>query len=572
MVTYTPWNSDHENIDQTSPRVTVFAKTFKTKGKAIKICSSGEQESNNLSAYEVETDTEGGVKKRKKYQVLADEYRVNRMMRDKDFKLGRTHLYNFKDTLGDWDERSTKLLIQLVQKYPKSHFLLSTKAERRLGHWEFIHEEMETAGYTFTVLQLRMRWREVLQKYRWTVDYNDSHIIKKKCEYFDEMNELFGNWDEESTQCLLKQMQQMKAENSYKKVIRIGYAGWERMTTILNAEGYRFSIEQVESRWRNMVTLFKTMVDHNALPNVEPRTVGYKDDLEKLVNYVPKRRQIYEKAKGRSVKMERFPTNGIRLLLQAYKHYLSLFLDSRTRNSVVWDKIKQKLKVEGYNYTTLRLKDILNGIIKGYEKSQLHNSLPGAIRRDVSYYRELSEIFDAHGRWPHIQSSRTLEMRNRRKFRLRLQASQQLWSSEESRALLLVYPDVLEAHVNQSANHQCSDLWLQVAKAYAATGCYKRDVPEVAVHIGLLRLGYSQDNLFPFREEMQKVKDTEEAVCYSPAVSKFIGDAEIVYWSHSATEYLLDFYLEHLGSTSSRPRKAEVFDRVLADMQTLGFK
>lgn len=41
-------------------------------------------------------------------------------------------------------------------------------------------------------LQLRMRWREVLQKYRWTVDYNDQHEIKKRCEYFDEMNELFG--------------------------------------------------------------------------------------------------------------------------------------------------------------------------------------------------------------------------------------------------------------------------------------------------------------------------------------------------------------------------------------------
>lgn len=37
-----------------------------------------------------------------------------------------------------------------------------------------------------------MRWREVLQKYRWTVDYNDQHNIQKTCEYFDEMSELFG--------------------------------------------------------------------------------------------------------------------------------------------------------------------------------------------------------------------------------------------------------------------------------------------------------------------------------------------------------------------------------------------
>lgn len=59
------------------------------------------------------------------------------------------------------------------------------------------------------------------------------------------------------------------------------------------------------------------------------------------------------------------------------------------------------------------------------------------------------------------------------------EVSQQLWSSEESRALLHVYPDVLESHVNQNLSHQVSDLWLQVAKAYAATGYPKRDVPEV---------------------------------------------------------------------------------------------
>ena len=59
------------------------------------------------------------------------------------------------------------------------------------------------------------------------------------------------------------------------------------------------------------------------------------------------------------------------------------------------------------------------------------------------------------------------------------EASQQLWSSEESQALLKIYPDVLETHVSQNLSHQASDLWLQVAKAYAATGFPKRDVPEV---------------------------------------------------------------------------------------------
>lgn len=59
-------------------------------------------------------------------------------------------------------------------------------------------------------------------------------------------------------------------------------------------------------------------------------------------------------------------------------------------------------------------------MIKGFEKCQHHNSLPGAIRRDVPYYRELAEVYGVYGRWPHIQTSRTMEMRTKRKYRLRL--------------------------------------------------------------------------------------------------------------------------------------------------------
>lgn len=59
-------------------------------------------------------------------------------------------------------------------------------------------------------------------------------------------------------------------------------------------------------------------------------------------------------------------------------------------------------------------------MIKGFEKCQHHNSLPGAIRRDVPYYRELAEVFGVYGRWPHIQTSRTMEMKTKRKYRLRL--------------------------------------------------------------------------------------------------------------------------------------------------------
>ncbi|XP_042870573.1 uncharacterized protein LOC122252260 [Penaeus japonicus] len=511
------------------------------------------------------------VKRRKKYHTMADEYRLNRIMRDKDFKLERSNFYSFKDTLGDWDERATQFLIQLIQKYPKCHFILSSKTVKRMVHWESAHKEMEMAGYTFTILQLRMRWREVLQKYRWTVDYNDSHEIKKRCEYFDEMNHLFGEWDNDATSSLLNQMHRVKLENINKKIMRIGFSGWEKITENINCDGYRFSVDMVEARWRNLVTLYKTMVDHNALPNVEVYTIAYKEDLEKLVNYVPKRRHNYEKVKGRSVKYERFPSNGSRILLQAYKESVQRFMDPNVENNLLWDEITEKLKEEGLDVSAYKVKEILNGMIKGFEKCQYHNSLPGAIRRDVPYYRQLAEIFGVCGRWPHAQTSRTMKMRTLRKFRLRLQASQQLWSSKESRTLLEVYPHVLEGHVSQTLSYQSSDLWLQVAKAYAATGYPKRDVPEIAIHIGLLRQGYAQGNLFPFKEEMRRVKEMEEAVCYSPDVSKFTGDVEITYWSHAAVNHLLAMYIEHQGGSSSPGNKEIVFEKIKADMSKLGY-
>ncbi|XP_037789636.1 uncharacterized protein LOC119585090 [Penaeus monodon] len=511
------------------------------------------------------------IKRRKKYHTMADEYRLNRIMRDKDFKLERSNFYSFKDTLGDWDERATQFLIQLMQKYPKCHFILSSKTEKRMVHWEAAHKEMEMAGYTFTILQLRMRWREVLQKYRWTVDYNDTHEIKKRCEYFDEMNHLFGEWDSDATSSLLNQMHRVKLENINKKIMRIGFSGWEKITENINCDGYRFSVDMVEARWRNLVTMYKTMVDHNALPNVEAYTIAYKEDLEKLVNYVPKRRHNYEKVKGRSVKIERFPSNGSRILLQAYKESVKRFMDPNIDNNLLWDEITEKLKEEGLDVSAYKAKEILNGMIKGFEKCQYHNSLPGAIRRDVPYYRQLAEIFGVCGRWPHTQTSRTMKMRNLRKFRLRLQASQQLWSSEESRTLLQVYPHVLEGHVSQTLSYQSSDLWLQVAKAYAATGYPKKDVPEIAIHIGLLRQGYSQGNLFPFMEEMRKVKEMEEAVCYSPDVSKFTGDVEITYWSHAAVNHLLALYIEHQAGSSSPASKEIVFEKIKTNMVKLGY-
>ena len=92
----------------------------------------------------------------------------------------------------EYNCRRTRNLIQLVGKYPKSHFLLNYYYERRLVHWESIHSMMHNHGYSFTVLQLRMRWRELYVKYRWVLNHKDLTGEKKAFEYRTEMDDLFG--------------------------------------------------------------------------------------------------------------------------------------------------------------------------------------------------------------------------------------------------------------------------------------------------------------------------------------------------------------------------------------------
>ena len=55
----------------------------------------------------------------------------------------------------------------------------------------------------------------------------------------------------------------------------------------------------------------------------------------------------------------------------------------------------------------------------------------------------------------------------------------QTWPTEESAALLRIYPDVLESFMAQTTTSQQSDLWVQVAQAFQALGFSKKDTPEV---------------------------------------------------------------------------------------------
>lgn len=44
-------------------------------------------------------------------------------------------------------------------------------------------------------LQIRMRWRELCKKYRNTINHNDMHNTRKTCQFFDELNILFGKYE-----------------------------------------------------------------------------------------------------------------------------------------------------------------------------------------------------------------------------------------------------------------------------------------------------------------------------------------------------------------------------------------
>ncbi|KAL7647475.1 UNVERIFIED_CONTAM: hypothetical protein RMT77_001071 [Armadillidium vulgare] len=532
--------------------------------RELDIRNIGEGEENE---YEIIED-EG---QRRKRRVNNSEYIMNKLVRDPYFKLDHNS-YTFKDTLGDWDERSTKLLIILVGKYPKVHFLLQFYFERRLTHWESIHSCMLNAGYNFTVLQLRMRWREVFAKYRWTLNHNDLYEDKKTFEYMKEMDDLFAVWTKEATETLINYVEYNYKDNPSSKHKRLGYLGWERIASFMTRDGFKYSTLQVEARWRMLVTTYKSMIDHNIMPTVEPIEAAFHERLKHLINYEPRRRKDYERYKGKKVKLEKFPENGMKHLIQSYKENSIKFLDSSIKNSEVWEDIKKSLDSIGYCYPVTKIKEIFFATLKLYERVLQHNSIPGAIKREGPHFKELSEIFNLYGFWPHVRRKRKTSFeKHHRKCAQRLRESMQTWTVEESAQLLKIYPDVLESFMAQTTTSQQSDLWVQVAQAFQALGYPKRDTPEIATHIGLLRQGYNQTNNFPFADEMQRVMEVEEALCYSPDVSKYTGDVEILYWSHDAIYLMLNLYLKIQPLLPYSSLSKEVYARISKEMLKYGY-
>lgn len=51
----------------------------------------------------------------------------------------------------------------------------------------------------------------------------------------------------------------------------------------------RYTPDQVQGRWSNLVTLYQRMIEHNSKPHNEPITIAYKEHIERVFVYVPER-------------------------------------------------------------------------------------------------------------------------------------------------------------------------------------------------------------------------------------------------------------------------------------------
>lgn len=56
---------------------------------------------------------------------------------------------------GPWDNKSSRLLIELLGEYPKAYFILDKECKRTEA-WEIIRFKLAEAGYQFTVLQVML--------------------------------------------------------------------------------------------------------------------------------------------------------------------------------------------------------------------------------------------------------------------------------------------------------------------------------------------------------------------------------------------------------------------------------
>nr|XP_053628699.1 uncharacterized protein LOC128686076 [Cherax quadricarinatus] len=256
---------------------------------------------------------------------------LNRLMKDNTFGRRVRHDAPYSHRLGPWDNKSSRLLINLLKEYPKAYFILDKECKRTEA-WEMIRAKLTEAGYQFTVLQIRMRWRELCKKYRNTINHNDLYNTRKTCQYFDDLNNLFGIWDCPATLLLIRQLE----ANGNKRLgqnggTRMRYRVWDQIRQSLLAHGYQFTSDQVQGRWSALVTLYQGMVEHNSKSHNEPISIAFKDHIARVFKYVPERNskwlKIMEK-RGKKPRMLRSRLAWMQINISVTKNGLCLLKDS----------------------------------------------------------------------------------------------------------------------------------------------------------------------------------------------------------------------------------------------------
>ncbi|XP_063859876.1 uncharacterized protein LOC135100671 isoform X1 [Scylla paramamosain] len=494
---------------------------------------------------------------------------LNRLMKDNTFGRRVRHDAPYSQRLGPWDNKSSRMLIRLLGEYPRAYFILDKECKRTEA-WEIIRIRLAEADYQFTVLQIRMRWRELCKKYRNTVNHNDMFKTRKTCQFFDEMNELFGVWDHPATLLLIRQLE----ANGGKPLgqnggTRMRIKVWEHIRQVLASHGYKYTADQVQGRWSNLVTLYQRMVEHNSRPHNEPITIAFKDHIERIFNYVPERNskwlKIMEK-RGKYPKSlpKKWTVPVERKLLTYYNERVYRFNNDHIDNTTLWKEIVQKLEdEEGYSTTIEKVRTRFYELTKQFSMTEQHNSQPGTIRRECKHHEMLSEIYNIYNFWPHDRS--TIKMEKTNTIRMRQVNTQLMWNEDQSRTLLQLYPQVLMSHVTSGDHQPMEELWLQLAKAYMNATNDRKQCYEIEEHIALMRRGYHSQNPFPFVTEMQLLEETESTFGFVPDSLPISGDQLISYWSHRAAHLLLDLVIHHRQEGVKNSGLFEAISRDLAD-------
>ncbi|XP_069163528.1 uncharacterized protein [Procambarus clarkii] len=498
---------------------------------------------------------------------------LNRLMKDNTFGRRVRHDAPYSHRLGPWDNKCSRLLIQLLKEYPKAYFILDKECKRTEA-WEMIRVKLAEAGYQFTVLQIRMRWRELCKKYRNTINHNDLYNSRKTCQYFDDLNNLFGVWDCPATLLLIRQLE----ANGSKRLgqnggTRMRHRVWEHIRQFLQSHGYQYTADQVQGRWSTLVTLYQRMIEHNSKPHNERIVIAFKDHIERVFKYVPERNskwlKIMEKRGKKPKELKKKWSIPIeRQLLKYYHERVYRFNNDYVNNSALWEEIVEKLEREiGYETTVDKVRTRFYELTKQFSLMEQHNAQPGTIRRECRHHEHLAEIYNIYNYWPHDRS--TIKLEKSSTIRMRQVHSQLAWNEDESRLLLQLYPQILVAHLSSGEHQPMEELWLQLAKSYLNAQNDRKQCYEIEDHIALLRRGYHSPNPFPFVVEMQLLEETEMTLGFTPEPLPVEADQLVPYWSHSAANLLLDFVMHH---RQEGVKNSSLFEMISRDLAGCGYR